>query len=88
MTFDENCKNYFVLHVSFSVSTKNIKILLQTREGLNFEKHLSKRVLSHLSGRLTGKPIVERCIRRHLNLKNFHPPNKETSEKGVSLSER
>ena len=36
--FDEKCIEYF-LHVSFSVAMKNVKILLQAREVLNFERH-------------------------------------------------
>ena len=40
--------NFFFSHFSFSVATKNIKILLQAREMLNFERHQRKRVLSQL----------------------------------------
>ena len=36
----------------------------------------------HSSDKLSDHDIVSGT------LKNFHPPNKETSEKGVSLSER
>ena len=58
---------YYFLHFSFSFATKNAKMLLQAREVLNFERHPSIVCISSPKPpTLPGKPIVERCIHRHL----------------------